>query len=205
MSRIFANQYFNVIVIFCSIIFFELLFLAIATKYLPNQMSSWMISAWDFFLTLFQEEPLYTLQLVLIDKPIFVIGHTDVISDIYVWSLHFHSYTIVVHLIIAFLCARMIVICRENPCPNFLATIAGAILVLVASLYLQLASCCTGGPNWIVHTWLLSLLFNPISATVNMIKVYQLGKGLLPILQLLCAGYGGYLIYRHWPGKRIHP
>jgi hypothetical protein len=76
---------------------------------------------------------------------------------------------------------------------------AGAVLLAGSSLYLFHISCCTGGPLWIVHTGLISQLFNPVTSTVAMLDIYTVLQPWLGWLQAGCALVGALLIWTQVP------
>ncbi|MFU8765614.1 MAG: hypothetical protein ACNA7T_13875, partial [Haliea sp.] len=83
-----------------------------------------------------------------------------------------------------------------------LQPVAGAVLLVGSSLYLFHISCCTGGPLWIVHTGLISQLFNPVTSTVAMLDVYTVIQPWLGWVQGGFALAGGLLVGHFLHGAR---
>jgi len=170
--------------------------MALSTGYMSVQYKSPVLENAGFFMVLLQEAPLTTLKLIFIEKPLFIVEAKHSTTAATVWSLHYFSFTILVHVIIALIIAGIISrpqsVLRWQDIP-----FAGSVLLIFSSLYLLLASCCTGGPNWIFHTWLLSVVFNPISSGNATIQLYQTLRGWFVWLQILLGAMGGLLIFRH--------
>ncbi|MDH5182089.1 MAG: hypothetical protein OEZ39_03595 [Gammaproteobacteria bacterium] len=196
MQNIWIRPGLATFVWFVLFILLESLLTALATGAMPGHLSSWIHSAGDLYVTLFWEAPGRTLQLTLFDKPLFVVSNAAETSA-RVWSLHYYAGTILLHGILAWFCARTRVLINVFQQPGLIPGIAGICLLLIASLYLQIAACCTGGPIWIIHSMTLALIFNPATATVRMIEIYQSVSTIFPVMQWACAAAGGYLLYRY--------
>ena len=73
---------------------------------------------------------------------------------------------------------------------------AGVVLLASSSLYLFHISCCTAGPLWIIHTGLISHIFNPVTSTVAMLDAYNVLQPWLGWLQAGFALAGVLLIWK---------
>lgn len=187
------------ILIVTGLIIVEVVFIAMSTGYMLVHVKSSLLENAGFFMVLLQEEPLMTLKLMLIEKPLFIIEARHEATASVVWSLHYFSFTLLVHFIISFFIAGIILRFGEDLRWQDIP-FTGSVLLLFASLYLLMTSCCTAGPNWIFHTWLLSVVFNPITSSNATIKVYQFLKDGFVLLQIGTGLVGGYLLWRH-PAK----
>lgn len=173
----------------------ETAFIALATGYMFIQFRSSLLENLGFFVLLADEDPMATLRIILMDNPVFIIQSKHKPTDSTVWSLHYFSLTILVHLLVAFILSEKVSTkgfwTRLQDLP-----LSGSILLLCSSIYLLLASCCTDGPHWLLHTWLLAVVFNPITSTNATIQLYQVLKDWFVLLQFVVGGLGGYLLFR---------
>ena len=176
----------------------ETVFMALSTGYLFIQFRSPVFENLAFFVELARDDLLTTLRFVLVENPWLIIQsqHNPASSNV-VWSLHYYSLTLLIHLGLAWVLMELYR--RHGPHIKYEARFIGGVLLLtLSSLYLFLGSCCSGGPNWIVQTWLLAIVFNPVTSTNATIKLYQAIKdGFLPI-QLLFGGGGATLLYHYY-------
>ena len=109
--------------------------------------------------------------------------------------------TLLLHLGLASVLAKMRL--RHGPAFKYEALpLTGSALIVISSLYLFLGSCCSGGPNWIVQTWLLAIVFNPVTSTNATIQLYQSIKDIFIVVQLFTGITGAYLLY-HYYRKRV--
>lgn len=181
------------LLIFVGLLALEMAFVALVTGHLFVQFKSPLIEHFAFFLALAKDAPLTTLKLILVEQPFFIIQSQQKATGVTVWALHYFSFTVLLHLLVAFWLSAGLH--RQGLSIHFgRITFIGSVLLLLSSLYLRLAGCCTGGPNWIVQTWLLSLVFNPITASTAMIRLYEFLKDGFVVLQLCSALAGGYLL-----------
>ncbi|NIQ12062.1 MAG: hypothetical protein GWO23_21545 [Gammaproteobacteria bacterium] len=111
--------------------------------------------------------------------------------------MHYYTLTLLGHLVLAFVLADMQL--QFGPAFKYrFLPLAGTFLLLSSVLYLFLGSCCSGGPNWIIQTWLLSVVFNPITSSNATIKLYQSIKDWFMPIQLIFGGVGAALLYRFY-------
>lgn len=190
-SRILTFLFLLPVLVICEVI--------ITTAFLgykPNQINFLLWDNIDFLFVYFRSEPLDTLKFVFIDKPLFVIESRQENPSIAIWGLHYYSYTFVAHVVVAVVLAQVIKPSQPiRSAPRYVAVIGSSLLIL-SSLYLYLSSCCTAGANWILHTWLLAIVFNPLTATEFIIEVYGLVNKWFVWLQILFAALGAYLVVR---------
>lgn len=168
----------------------ELIFMAAFTGYMPTKIKFLLWENIDFLLVYFRGEPLDTLKFVFIDKPLIVIESRQQAPSTVIWGLHYYSYTVIVHVVIAIVLAQQV---RASPpirAKLRYFQLGGSGLLVFSSLYLYLSSCCTGEASWILHTWFLSLVFNPITATESMIELYELVHNGFIWMQILIAALG---------------
>ena len=172
----------------------ETILMSLFTGYLPTQIS---FQQWDKFhiiLSYFREEPIETLSFIFTHKPLFKIEALLNTPTTTIWGLHFYSYTIFVHVVIAILASRIIVKYKFTTLALKSFPICGSLLLILSSLFLYLSSCCTSGANWIIHSWLLSIVFNPYTATETTIEIYNNIHEWFTWFQFVIATSGLYLI-----------
>ncbi|MDH5445128.1 MAG: hypothetical protein OEY52_06185 [Gammaproteobacteria bacterium] len=133
------------------------------------------------------------IRILIIKQPLLVIESQHLLAGKPIWALHYFSASLLIHGMVAFL---LVDILSEEGLDTQLNSIpvTGVVLLLLSSLHMILASCCHEGPNWVVHTWLLSSIFNESAFNIaGNVKFDQL----LVFLQIVIGITGLYLIFRH--------
>lgn len=186
------------------LILFEMAFIAMTTGNMFIQFSFPLLNNMEFFLRLAGDDPIITLRMIFVDLPLMVIESKHKASGSTVWSLHYYIYAVIVHLVVAYLLAEKVglhgIRTRLRDIP-----FGGPALLIFSSIYLLLAGCCTSGPNWLFHTWLLAVVFNPVTSSNETIKLYQSIKDWFALLQLMTGLIGAYLMFRHYHQNNIEP
>lgn len=184
------------VLILMMLVMFEAVLMAMFSGHLYIQFKSPLIDNAGFFWALLQDDPGSTVRLLLVEKPVFIIQSQHTATDTTLWALHYFSITLLIHGLVAYLLADIF---KQDGMETRLRAIpiTGTGLLLLSSLYLVLAGCCTGGPNWMVQTWILALVFNPINSSNATIQFYQSIKDWFVVLQVMSGILGGYLILRH--------
>jgi len=193
---IFINHLFWFVLAFTFLIVTETILVSWFTGYLPTRFSFLLLDNFHFFLDYFWDEPVETLSFLLIDKPLFKIDALQDNLSTVIWGLHFYSYTLLTHIFIAILTSRLIV--KQTLTISALRSfpVSGSVLLILSSLFLYLSSCCTNGANWIVHSWLLVIVFTPDNAIGNVFDIYKNIEGWLIWIQVVMAASGIYLVMR---------
>ena len=180
--------------IFSGLILAELVFIALSTGHMAIQFKSPLLENIGFFMVLAGEDLTTTLRIVLLDNPLFIIQSKYTSTDSAVWSLHYFSFTLLVHLLVAYVLSEKIsrhgILTRIQDVP-----FSGSVLLIASSIYLLLAACCTDGPHWIFQTWLLAVVFNPITSSNATIQLYQVLRDWFIVPQLAMGGLGAYLLW----------
>ena len=183
------------VLILAGVVSFEFVFMAVSSGYMQVHFTSPVLGNVHFFVLLLQDAPLLTLKMLLLEQPLLVVEARHPVTAATVWSLHYFSLTVVVHVVVSVILSGRIVraggTLRWQDIP-----FSGSVLLLFSSVYLLLSSCCTGGPNWIFHTWLLSVVFNPITSSNATIQLYQSLKDWFSVLQMMTGILGAYLMFR---------
>lgn len=192
--KIFLKSLLWFILTFSILISFEVIFVSIITGYSPTSFSFLLWNKFHFFLTYLLGEPLETLSFLLIDKPLFKIEATLTNPTQVIWGLHYYGFTLLIHSIIAILISKAIMGYRKSKINLKHYPLSGLIILILSSLYLYSASCCTAGANWIIQTWLLAILFNPYTSSETMLEIYNNIENWFIWLQLAMFTLGSYLI-----------
>lgn len=178
------------------LIFIETVFTSIFTGYAPTKVSFLLWNHFDILLLDFKEEPLNTLLFILIEKPIFQIESWQNDPAAVIWGLHFYSYTLITHFIVAGIFTHSITQFQTSKTNWKHFPVIGSALLISSSLYLYLSSCCTAGANWIFHTVLLAIFLNPVTATESTLEFYKRIHDGFIWMQIIPALLGIYLIIK---------
>ena len=177
---------------------FEAILTGILMGRMPNHVEFLFGENLDFLLLYFSSAPLNTLSYVLLHRPMFIIGaYVQTPEELkVVWGLHFYSYTCLMHIMVAVLLACLVKRVETRRRSQWLLVYSGAGLVLFSSIYLFIASCCTGEAKWLLHTMALAFLSDPSTSSVTALRLYQKFHSFFIWLQLFSVSAGGYLLYR---------
>lgn len=190
------RRLFYTLLIMTGLLLLETVLVALSTGYLFIQFKSPLIENFGFFLALAGEDPLSTIKLLIADKPLFIIHSQHSTAASTRWALHYFSLTVLVHVVLAFLLAG--IVARKGAAGRLEhIPVTGIALLILSTLYLRLAACCTGGPNWIVQSWLLAIVFNPVTSSNATIQLYQSIKDWFIVLQVISGGMGAYMLFRY--------
>ena len=191
----FLNHLFWFVVTFTLLIGFQVTLTGFLTGYSPNNFSFLLWDQFHFFTRYLIEEPVKTLSFIFIDKPLFKIEALQENQSLVTWGLHYYGITLLVHTLIAFLASRAINTYTFSKSALKSFPVVGAILLYFSSLFLYLSSCCTAGANWIIHTMVLAVFFNPYMASENLIELYKEIHGGFIYIQILMVVSGLYLVF----------
>lgn len=183
------------IIPFAILIGVEILFISLFTGFGPSQFSFLLWDKFHFFLGYFLEEPLETLLFISIDQPLFKIKAALDNPPQVIWRLNYYGYTLFTHIVVAIIASRTInkFTLSKSALQHF--PVSGSVLLILSSLFLYLSSCCTAGANWIIHTWVLAIVFNPYTARETILEIYNNYSAWFTWLQYFMAFSGAYLIF----------
>ena len=184
------------LLILTGLILCETLLVTLSTGYLPTGISFLLWDRFDFFLNFFRDEPLETLSLIFINKPLFKIVALQENPVTAIWELHYYSITLISHLLVAIVFSSIITRSKSIKSGWQNIPVSGSVLLILSSLFLYLSSCCTSGSNWVFHTWLLSIVFDPVTATDSVIEIYNIINSGFIWLQTMLTLLGIFLIFR---------
>ena len=195
MLKIFLNHLLTFVAALTILIGLEATLVSLFTGYNPNNFSFLLWEKFHFFFRYLLEEPVETLSFIFIDKPIFKVEALQESSATVIWGLHYYGVTLFTHIVVAILASRAI---NKYTFPKYTLqsfSVSGVILLILSSLFLYLSSCCTAGANWIIHTCILAVVFNPFTASETLIELYNYINNWFIDVQYLMAALGGYLIF----------
>lgn len=193
--KVFLNHMLWFIAAFTVLIGLEAALAGLLTGFTPNNFSILLVDNFQFFLRYFQEEPVETLFFILIDKPLFKIEALQENPSTVIWGLHYYSVTLFTHIVTAILASRAINMHTFSMSALLYFPFIGTVLLIFSSLFLYLSSCCTSGAPWIVHTWILAVVFNPYIGSGTLLELYNDIQGGFIYVQYLIAALGAYLVY----------
>lgn len=171
---------------------------------MPNHVEFLVGENLDFLRLYFSSSPLNTMSYVILHKPMFIIGayvQTPEESQV-IWGLHYYSYTLLMHLMVVLLLVCLVKWVENRNLAQMALICTGAGLLLFSSLYMFIASCCTGEAKWILHTMVLAYLSNPSTISESAISLYQKLHPYFIWLQLASLFVGIYLLNR-WYRRRM--
>ena len=193
--KIYLNHLLWFLATFATLIGLEVALVSLFTGFTPNNFSFLLWDKFHFFLMYLLEEPVETLSFILIDKPLFKVEALQESTTTVIWGLHYYGVTLFTHTVVAILASRAINKHTFSKYALLSFSISGVILLIFSSQFLYLSSCCTAGANWIIHTWILVVIFNPYTASETLIELYNYIQDWFIYLQYLIAALGAYLIF----------
>lgn len=164
---------------------------------MPNRISAPFVEQWPLFKTLWASNPGPAIQ-ILMQQPLMVIAHGEPASGVPVWRLFFYPVPLAVQLTVSILAA--VILCtgiRGVTLRRLVSLLPGMAALVFVTTYVQVASCCTGGPRWALDVWLFSLAYNPLSTLIDWQQLYFRVEGALSIVQAVLALLGTALLAGH--------
>ena len=182
----------------CSLILFGLLLAPVALLSVfggvPDRFSLPFVEQWPLFKILWASNPGAAMP-ILMQQPLMLIAHSGPDGGAPVWSLFFYPVPLAVQLVISicvavFLCAGG----REAVRRRLVSALPGMTLLVFVTTYVQLASCCTGGPRWLLDIGMYALAYNTFDTLIDWHALYMSVAGALPTLQVALALLGTALL-----------
>jgi hypothetical protein len=156
----------------------------------PNQLVAPLLEYWPLFNILWASNPGAALP-TLWQQPVFSFGHREPGSGLLAWGVFFYPLPLALLLGAALMAARTLCGGHYRAIGRCLISLLpGMALLLFAVTYVQLASCCTGGPRWTLDVWLFSLIYDPLSPWTGWQELYLRIEGWLVLGQLALALLG---------------
>lgn len=185
--------------IFLGLLAVEAGLLAAAVGRLPNDVAAPFADQFAMLVTLWRSNPMAALP-HLTQQAVLVIAHREPVTGQQIWGLYYYPLTLIVHLAVAGVAARVLAAPMDRRRLALLAS-GGAALVIGVT-YVRLAACCTVAPHWALDIALLARAYDPTSTWLDWQALYARLEPAFPYLQAgtLAAGIG--LIVAAW---RRHP
>ena len=161
---------------------------------LPDRFSAPFVEQWPLFKTLWASNPGPAIQ-ILMQQPLMVIAHSEPASGMGVWKLFFYPVPVAVLLAVSIFAA--VILCpgaRGATLRPLVSLLPGMAVLVFVTTYVQVSTCCTGGPRWALDVWLFSLAYNPLSTLIDWQQLYSRIEGLLSIMQVVLALLGAVLL-----------
>jgi hypothetical protein len=156
----------------------------------PNQLVAPLLEYWPLFKILWVSNPGAALP-TLLQQPMLVFGHRESASGLLAWGVFFYPLPLALLLGASVMTARPL--CSGHPGAigrRLTSLLPGMTLLLFAVTYVQLASCCTGGPRWALDVGLFSLIYDPLSPLAGWQELYLRIEAGLVLGQLALALLG---------------
>ena len=186
---------------FCAVILLGLMgapigFLAGFIGGLPNQFTTSFMEQWLLLNILWTSNPGAALE-VFIQQPLIAMAYNEPAGRLPVWKLFIYPVPLAVHAAVAIFAAVILHSCaRDARLQRLVSLLPGMAVLVFVTTYVQLASCCTGGPRWALDIWLFALAYDPLSTLINWQRFYLRVAGALPIVQAALALLGVALLTR---------
>jgi len=128
--------------IFFGTLLIETLLLAVLNREIVNNLLFPISQYVPMFSVIWKDNPWAALQ-ILADKSVLAVGSYDAHSGLYLWTLEFDALSLLLHLLVAIVIAKMLAL------PRYLLgwAIAGAALILISHTYVTVMAHCAG-PTW---------------------------------------------------------
>lgn len=183
----------------CVVILFGLLvvpigFLSGFVGGVPDRFAAPFVEQWPLLKILWASNPGAAMQ-IMMQQPLMVIAHSEPASGVPVWRLFFYSVPLAVQLAVSVFAA--VILCsgaRVMMLRRFVSLLPGTAVLVFVTTYVQVASCCTGGPRWLIDILLYSLAYNTFDTLVDWHALYSGIAWALPIVQLALALFGVALL-----------
>lgn len=159
---------------------------------LPNQLATPLVEQWPLLKTLWASNPDAAAQ-ILIQQPLLVIAHSKPASALPAWKLFFYPLPLAIDLTVSIF-ATVVLCARGAALRRLVSLLPGMALLAFVTTYVQLATCCTGGPRWALDIWLFSLAYDPLSILIDWQQLYLRIEGAWLIVQAVLALLGTVLL-----------
>lgn len=186
--------------VFCVVILTGLLvtpagFLAGFVGGMPDRFAMPLVEQWPLLKILWASNPGAATQ-ILLQQPLLAIAHGGPGGGAPVWGLFFYPVSLAVLLAVSILAAAVLLRAggREATRRRLVSLLPGMALLVFVTTYAQLASCCTGGPRWLLDIWLYSLAYNTFDTLIDWQALYIGVATSLPIVQAVLALIGVALL-----------
>jgi len=163
----------------------------------PNVFAAPLAEQWPLFKVLWVSNSVSAIRFML-QQPIWLISHTDPSASVILWSVVFYPLTVLIYFALSILIALTMpfrfgqaLLQRDRLLP-----LAGMLLIVFVLSFVQVASCCTGGPRWVLDVGLLAMVYNPLYTAVHWQQAYMYIEKFLPWLQVLLALLGTLILAR---------
>ncbi len=161
---------------------------------LPDRFSAPFVEQWPLLKILLASNPEAAIH-ILLQQPLMVVAHGGPDGGAPVWRLFFYPVPLAVLLAVSIfvstiLCYRA----RGAMHRRHVSLLPGLAVLVFVTTYVQVASCCTGGPRWALDIWLFSLAYDPLNTLIDWQRFYQRIEGALSVVQAMLALLGTALL-----------
>jgi len=161
---------------------------------MPNRFAAPFVEQWPLLPTLWGSNPVAALQ-VLMQQPLLVIAHSEPAGGTAAWRLFYYPAPVALQLAVSILAVVTLRAgARDATRRRLMMLLPGMALLVSVTTYVQLASCCTGGPRWALDVWLFSLAYNPGGTLIDWQALYSGIEEALSFVQIALALFGVALL-----------
>lgn len=184
---------------FCAAVLFGLSaapigFLAGFVGGMPNQLTAPFVDQWPLLNILWASNPGAAIR-ILLQQPLMVVAHSGPDGGLPAWRLFLYPVSLAVHMAVAVFAAA--ILCsgdRDAMFRRLVSLLPGMAVLAFVTTYVQVATCCTGGPRWALDIWLFSLAYDPLNTLIDWQQFYHRIEGALPTVQVVLALLGTALL-----------
>ena len=161
---------------------------------MPNRLAAPFLEQWPLLPTLWASNPGAALQ-ILMQQPLLVLAHSAPAGGTAAWRLFYYPAPVALQLAISILAVVILrADIRDAMRRRLMALLPGVAVLVFVTTYVQLASCCTGGPRWALDVWLFALAYDPGGTLIDWQALYSGIEGALSIVQIALALVGVALL-----------
>lgn len=183
----------------CAVVLFGLAaapigFLAGFVGGMPNQLSAPFVDQWPLLKILWASNPGAAIH-ILLQQPLIAIAHSGPDGGAPTWKLFFYPIPLAIQLAVAiFVAVTLRSGGRSVTLRRLVSLLPGLAVLAFVTTYVQVATCCTGGPRWALDIWLFSLAYDPLNTLIDWQQFYYRIEGMLSTAQVVLALLGTALL-----------
>jgi hypothetical protein len=161
---------------------------------MPDRFATPLLEQWSLLKVLWASNRDAAIQ-ILMQQPLVTIAHDDPVSGLAAWRLFLYPVFLALYLAISVFAAVILSGGALGTGRRRLVwLLPGLALVVFVTTYVQVLTCCTGGPRWAFEVGLFSLAYNAPGLSIDWQKIYAATEGIFSTLQIALALLGAALL-----------
>jgi len=182
-------------VVLCTIILLGLMLapaavIAISVGGVPAQITAPLVEQWPLLKLLWTSNADAAMHVVM-EQPLITIADAEPASGGATWRVSYYPISLAAQLAVAVFASLILSAGGKGATGRRLVTLLpGTALLVFVTTYVQVATCCTGGPRWALDLWLFSLASNAPDAWIDWQPIYAWTEGKVSALQIALALLG---------------